>query len=256
MEPDSEFQYPNIIDFFGTTLCHICHFTSHDLLDYAAYDKYAEANIFKSHSDVDDRISRLLEKCDKSDHEDIINSFSTEFQEFGEVYPSIHRKSMVIALYNFFEHQIKTLCIELNKLLPEDMSDKYFRGVCIRSYRKFLRQEAGFDINRGCLLWKLWEDMLKVEQIRHVLVHSEGEIEKHRVDRHADIEGYCKRRKNIKLYRHKILIDNGFVATLISDLITIFEKLDKDVHAFIKRYENEHGRYDALTPPRASGTPL
>lgn len=48
----------------------------------------------------------------------------------------------------------------------------------------------------GGLIWTLWEDMLKVEQIRHVLVHSEGEIEENRVDRHADIESYCKRKKN------------------------------------------------------------
>lgn len=256
MEPDSEFQYPNIIDFFGTTLCHICHFTTHDLLDYAAYDKYAEANIFKSHLDVDDQISCLLEKSEENNHEDIISSFSTEFQEFGDIYPSIHRKSMVIALYNFFEHQMKTLCIEVNKLLPADVSDKYFRDVSIKNYRKFLRREAGFDINSGGLIWTLWEDMLKVEQIRHVLVHSEGEIEKHRVDRHADIESYCKRRKNIRLYRHRILLDNGFVVTLISDLITLFEKLDNHVYAFIKRYENEHGRYDVLLPPGSSRTPL
>lgn len=163
---------------------------------------------------------------------------------------------MVIALYNFFEHQIKTLCIEVNRLLPSDVSSKYFRNVCIRSYRKFLRCEAGFDLNPGDLLWKLWEEMLKVEQIRHVLVHSEGEIEKHRVERQADIESYCKRRSNIKLHQHRILIDKGYVATLISDLINLFEKLDNHVHAFIRRYENEHGRYEVLLPPGASRTPL
>lgn len=199
MEPDIEFMYPNIIDFFGTTLCHICHFTTHDLLNYADYDKYAEGNIQKSNSDVDDHISLLLEKNDESDHENIIGSFSMEFQGFGNIYPSIHRKSMVIALYNFFEHQIKTLCIEVNRLLPSDMSSKYFHNVCIKSYRKFLRCEAGFDIKPGDLLWTLWEEMLKVEQIRHVLVHSEGEIEENRVERHADIKSYCKRKKTSSL---------------------------------------------------------
>lgn len=256
MEPDCEFKYPNIIDFFGTTLCHICHFTTHDLLNYAAYDKYAEANISKSGSDVGYQISRLLEQNDERVHEDIIICFSSEIQEFEDIYPSIHRKSMVIALYNFFEHQIKTLCIEVNKLLPADMSDKYFRDVSIKNYRKFLRCEAGFDISPGGLIWKLWENMLKVEQIRHVLVHSEGEIEEHRVDRHADIMSYCKHRKSIRINRHKILIDNGFVATLISDLITLFKELDNHVQEFIKRYENEHGRYEVLLPSGASRTPL
>lgn len=256
MEPDIEFKYPNIIDFFGTTLCHICDFTIRDLRNYADYDKYAEGNIQKSSLEVDAKISSLLKRNDESHHDDIIGSFETDFQELEDIYPSIHRKSMVIALYNFFEHQIKTLCIEVNRLLPSDVSSKYFRNVCIRRYRKFLRCEAGFDINPKDLLWKLWEEMLKVEQIRHVLVHSEGEIEKHRVERQADIESYCKRRSNIKLHQHRILIDKGYVATLISDLINLFEKLDNHVHAFIRRYENEHGRYEVLLPPGASRTPL
>jgi len=256
MEPDTEFKYPNVIDFFGTTLCHICHFTTHDLMNYAEYNKYAEGNIQKSNSDVDNQISLLLEKNDESAHEDIISSFDRDFQELGDIYPSIHRKSMVIALYNFFEHQIKTLCIEVNKLLPADMSTQYFREVCIKRYRRFLRREAGFDIKPGDKLWELWEDMLKVEQIRHVLVHSEGEIEENRVDRHADIESYCKRKNSIRVHLYRILIENGFVATLISDLITLFEKLDNHVHAFIRRYQNEHGRYEVPLPPGASRTPL
>jgi len=103
----------------------------------------------------------------------------------------------------------------------------------------------------GGLIWTLWEDMLKVEQIRHVLVHSEGEIEENRVDRHADIESYCKRKK-IRLNRYRILIDNGFVAMLISDLITLFEKLDHNVHTFIRQYENEHARYDDSLPVGAA----
>ncbi|WP_370425505.1 hypothetical protein AB9Q52_000780 (plasmid) [Pantoea vagans] len=256
MEPDIEFKYPNVIDFFGTTLCHICHFTTHDLLNYSDYDKYAEGNIQKSNSDVDKQISLLLKENDDSDHDEIICSFSTEFQEFCDIYPAIHRKSMVIALYNFFEHQIKTLCIEVNRLLPADKSAMYFRDACIKSYRRFLRREAGFDMKPGDILWEVWEDMLKVEQIRHVLVHSEGEIEENRVDRHADIESYCKRKKSIRLYRYRILIDNVHVATLISDLITLFEKLAKHVQAFIRRYENEHGRYDIALPTGASKIPL
>lgn len=102
---------------------------------------------------------------------------------------------MAIALYNFFEHQIKTLCTEINKLLPLDMSDKYLKKISIKRYRQFLRREAGFNINQGSTLWELWEDMLKAEQIRHILVHSEGEIENHRTDRLSHIDGYCKIKK-------------------------------------------------------------
>lgn len=51
-----------------------------------------------------------------------------------------------------------------------------FSDITLVFNHLFLRREAGFDMNQESTLWKLWEDMLKVEQIRHVLVHSEGEI--------------------------------------------------------------------------------
>lgn len=256
MEPDSEFCYPNIIDFFGTTLCHICHFTKSDLFDYSAYNKYAESNIKQSDRMISDEVSQHLKNNDEIHHEDIISSYSREFQEFGDIYPAMHRKSMVIALYNFFEHQVKTMCTEINKLLPLDVSDKYLKEISIKRYRQFLRREAGFNLNQGSTLWELWEDMLKVEQIRHVLVHSEGEIENHRADRLAHIDGYCKIKKNIRLIRNRIIIDDGFVAALITDLITLFEQLDRQVSAFIRRYEIAHGSYEVPLPPGASRTPL
>lgn len=248
MEFEEEFCYPNVIDFFGTTPCHLCDFTIRDLEKYASYDKYAEGNIEKSNLFVSEQIDHLLERNHKNNHEGIIESFSTEFQEFEDIFPSIHRKSLVIALYNFTEHQIKTLCEAINKLLPPGMSRKYFRDVSIKNYRKFLRSEAGFSINQGQKLWGLWEELLKVEQIRHLLVHSEGEIEEHRVGLKLDLENYCKQKKGIRVYGNSIIIDKGFIKSLIADLISLFELLDRQVHAFIKRYENVHGRYvDSLS---------
>lgn len=111
-------------------------------------------------------------------------------------------------------------------------------------------------MNQGDLLWKRWEDMLKVEQIRHVLVHSEGEIEKNWSERLADIENYCKLKKGIRLIQHRIIIDEGYVAGLIAEIISLFDQLDRQVNAFIRRYESEHGRYDVPLPRGASRTPL
>lgn len=257
MELDTEFRYPNIIDFFGTTLFHLCHFTTIDLHNYAAYNKYSENNIGKSTGNLCDEINQHLEINSEEYHEDIIDSYSQEISELDDVYPPMHRKAMVITLYNFFEHQIKTMCAKINMLLLQDMSCKYkFKDVSIINYRQYLRREAGFVINQGDLLWERWEDMLKVEQIRHVLVHSEGEIEKHRAERLADIENYCKQKKGIRLIRHRIIIDDGYVAGLIAELISLFELLDRQVSTFIRRYESEHGSYDVPLPLGASRTSL
>lgn len=101
MELDTEFCYPNVIDFFGTTLFHLCHFTTIDLHNYAAYNKYAENNIEESNKRLSDEISQRLENNDKEYHEDIIGHYSQEIQEFGNIYPPMHRKAMVITLARY-----------------------------------------------------------------------------------------------------------------------------------------------------------
>lgn len=48
------------------------------------------------------------------------------------------------------------------------------------------------------------------------------------------------------------MIDDSFVAALITDLITLFEQLDRQVSAFIRRYEIEYGQYEVPFPPGVS----
>ncbi len=76
MELDTEFRYSNVIDFFGTTFFHLCHFTRSDLFDYSAYNQYAENNIKQSDKLVSDEISKYLQNNDESHREDIICGYS------------------------------------------------------------------------------------------------------------------------------------------------------------------------------------
>lgn len=256
MNDSDGFRYPNIIDFFGTRLAHICHFAVVDLRDYQAYDTYSENNLRSSSKSISDELTELIEKNDEQYHEDYIDSFAQDFHELGNIYPALHRKAMLITLYNFFEHQMKTLCDDINKLLPVNKSEEYLKSVDIKEYRKFLTREGKFDINQGGKLWNLWEDILTVQQIRHALVHSEGEIEKKRAKWQPDIESYCKRKKIIRLNSNRIIIDQGYVGDLITNLIEFFGLLDFQVSTFIRRYQEENGTFEAELPPGASRTPL
>lgn len=101
MELDTEFRYPNVIDFFGTTLFHLCHFTTIDLHNYAAYNKYAENNIAKSNKRICEEIEQRIKESDKKYHEDIIDSYHQEMQEFGDIYP-LCIESQWLSLYITF----------------------------------------------------------------------------------------------------------------------------------------------------------
>lgn len=79
MELDTEFSYPNVIDLFGTTLFHLCHFAEVDLQSYKAYDKYAEANLVKSNELLCDEVNQIIDNAEDSDHADILDSYGQVF---------------------------------------------------------------------------------------------------------------------------------------------------------------------------------
>ncbi|EPF3218086.1 hypothetical protein [Enterobacter hormaechei] len=252
MNYDIEFRYPNVIDFFGTTLFHICHFTEIDLLNYKDYDNYNEKNLEVSVENLSHYLHDTLERYDEKDHQDIYESYGWDFNRLESIYTSIHRKAMIITLYNFFEHQIKTLCLEVEKLIFQDCSS-YFNKDCLKDYRRFLKKEANFDFK---MINTLWDDMISIKLVRNTLVHSEGEIKNEKSNNLKTIKHYCKKKDNIRLISNRIIIDKVFVHNLLNEMLKLFDLLEKEVMAFIRRYEDKHGRFEVTLPDGASKTPF
>jgi hypothetical protein len=250
----SEFAYPNKIDFFGTTLFHLCDFTLRDLDNYLSYDLYSEENLKASDNEVGLALTRALEASGEKYNEDIYGYYASDFNTFQNIYTLIHRKTMLIALYNFSECQIETLCREVNKLqLQNIIDDKWPGSDVLKSFRKLLTHHIGFDFGR---LDKNWQYLQVVKLIRNVLSHSEGEIDKRKTKISKKINDFCKKNKNIRIFNNNLIIEQGFIRELVTELIALFSALDHEIKAYIRRYEAENGCFDVPLPSGASRTPL
>lgn len=254
MLDSSEFSYPNKIDFFGSTLFHICDFTQDDLSNYLSYDLYSEENLKTSDSEVGLALTRALEATEEKYHGDIYESYASDFNTFQNIYTPIHRKTMLIALYNFCECQIETLCCEVNKLQPQNViNDQWSGRDVLNSFRKLLTHQAGFDFDG---IGKKWQYFQVIKLIRNALSHSEGEIDQRKTKISKKINVFCKKNKHIRISNNHLIIEHGFIMELVTELIALFSALDNEVKAYIRRYEAENGRFDVPLPPGASSTLL
>ncbi|GAB2933390.1 hypothetical protein [Hafnia psychrotolerans] len=254
MLESSEFSYPNKIDFFGTTLLHLCDFTQDDLNNYLSYDMYSEDNLKASDNDVGLALTHALEESEEKYHEDIYGSYALDFNTFQNIYTPIHRKTMLIALYNFYECQVETLCREVNKLQPKnDIDDKWPERDVLNSFRKLLTHTAGFNFDK---IDKNWQYLQIIKLIRNTLSHSEGEIDKRKTKISIKINGFCNKNEEIRISNGNIIIERGFIRELIAVLISLFCALNKEVIAYIHRYEEENGRFELILPSGASRTLL
>ncbi|MFD3227270.1 hypothetical protein [Rahnella aceris] len=254
MVENTDFCYPNKIDFFGTTLFNVCHFTEHDLQDYKSYNKYTEGNFEVNNSELNASLSNDLNHNEESHHVDIYDSYAHEFNIFQNIYPPIHRKTMLIAISNFCEKQIEIMCIELNKLLPDCMIDDRWPGNdAISSYRRFLVNNAGFEFNN---LDKHWQYFQAIKSIRNIFCHSEGEIDLDKTKVSKKIRAFCQRYPHIRVHNNHIIIEERCIDEIIAALILFFKMLAKEVFDFMRRYEAVNGRFEIDLPPGASRTPI
>lgn len=254
MLDSSEFAYPNKIDFFGTTLFHLCDFTQDDLSNYLSYDLYSEKNLKASDNEVGLALTHALEASEEEYYEDIYASYASDFNTLQNIYTPIHRKTMLIALYNFCECQIETLCREVDKLQPQsNIDDKWPGRDVLNSFRKLLTQNSGFNFEK---IDKRWQYLQVIKLIRNTLSHSEGEIDERKTKLSKKINDFCKKNKNIRIPNNHLIIERGFIRELVTELIALFSALDHEVKAYIRRYEAENGRFDVPLPSGASRTPL
>lgn len=111
MELDTEFRYPNVIDFWGTTLYHLCQFTLLDLNKYAAYNNYAENNIEENNKRLCEEIEQRIKESDKKYHEDIIDDYHQRCRSLETFIPLCIERQW-LSLYIIFSNTKLKLCAQ------------------------------------------------------------------------------------------------------------------------------------------------
>ncbi len=219
------------VDFFGNGLCTVCHMAKNELLYFKSFHKLTEDNWGKIDADFESKIAKLIEE-DPEHEDEIIESYSMDFYEHQEKYPSIHRTSLVITLYNFLEKELNQLCSTFYESVGRDIVLKDINGQGIERALKYLSKVAGLDISK---MGKTLPFIKNVNILRNVIVHNGGVLP---TDQNHKIHQFIDSQKHIfgKSYHNSVRFDSEFIDQLIDVLIDFFGELDAEVHKHIQSY--------------------
>lgn len=92
---------------------------------------------------------------------------------FGVYFPNLQRRSALITVYSFFEHEIDKLCDLLRK--QEKLRARFadMAGTGIKRSVSYLEKVVGIDAGQGS---PTWVAIKEIQQIRNLVVHVDGRL--------------------------------------------------------------------------------
>ncbi len=103
-----------------------------------------------------------------------IESSPNDLEEiFGYYFPNLQRRSTLVILFSFFEHQLDELCRlfatarQLN-IVHTDLKDKG-----IDRSRRYLRKVISLPLDDNSAIW---QEIKRIQKIRNVVVHNDAKL--------------------------------------------------------------------------------
>lgn len=220
-----------MVDFFGNGLCIHCHLAKNELMDFARFNEQTEEAWKAKDDNLQDELSEILDKYPEKSHNDIVESYSWDLHCNQYKYPSLHRESLIITVFNFLEHQLNSLCKIFYESIDGDLKLKDIHGQGVERALLFLTKVAKIDFSTfGSEL-----PMIKgVNLVRNTIVHNGGQLPdepKSKVNKFVTSSEHLSGIEG----RH-INISPEFMELFIDVLLEFFERLDHEVQKHIQTY--------------------
>lgn len=149
---------------------------------------------------------------------------------FREHFPNLQRRSALITIFSFFEHELNKCCAlfqvaDNHKIALSDMS-----GGGIERARTYLRKVASLNLDPAT---QEWNEVKNIQSLRNLIVHADGRL----------IDGEGQKRTPVARYveaspllagENEVYIKSGYLKYVLNSFNACFEK----IHFAIKqRYE-------------------
>ena len=153
-----------------------------------------------------------------------------EFQ-VDELYPRLFRCPFLISLYAVYESAVTEIAGLIQKKRGQSLSLNDIRGDFLDRAKKYYKHILNFVL---CIDKTHWEQIVILAQLRHMLAHTHGRLEKRKDDARNKIRKWEKQGIGITLNGGFIIVDAAFanktftsVEASLRDLIKRYKEWDK-----------------------------
>jgi len=202
-------------------------------MSFALFNKQTEV-VWKSKDDhMQDELSEILEKYPETNHEEIVDSYSWDLHLNQQKYPSLHRESLIITIFNFLEHELNSLCEKLYESTDSSLKLRDINGKGVERAQLFLTKVAKIDFSAfGSEL-----SVIKgVNLVRNLIVHNGGLLSG---NSDAKVNKFVSSSEHLfGSERHCIIIGADFIGFFIEVLLSFFERLGEEVQKHMLAHAN------------------
>jgi hypothetical protein len=144
---------------------------------------------------------------------------------FGEYFPSLQRRSALLTVCSYFEHELDQLCLlyQSEKSFRLALSDLNGKGID-RSI-SYLEKVAGLYVHRASPVWK---DIKNIQKIRNLIVHGGGRLRDNHGNPKTDIAGVIKQMRYLS-GDDEIVLANGFLSYVVGTYRKYFELINQSI---------------------------
>lgn len=147
---------------------------------------------------------------------------------FTEFFPSLQRRSALITLCSFFEHELDGLCslYKTEKGFGLELSDLKSTGIDRATL--YLEKVAGLNVQRTSQEWKT---IKAIQLLRNLIVHRNGRLSEPRdtaLVQFADSTQALSRKPD-----GEIVVEKGFLSFVVNTYKSYFKLLDKALNAHL-----------------------
>lgn len=148
---------------------------------------------------------------------------------FEEYFPNLQRRSALITLFSFFEHELDKLCkrIKTECNYKIDLADIGEKGI--QRSTTYLLKVAGLDGFRDS---SEWQEIKQIQSIRNQVVHSDGRLPQQTDGRRIKMTQY------VDSSRHLSVSSNGelqILAGYLEHCLAVFSSHFEQIHTSLKR---------------------
>lgn len=145
---------------------------------------------------------------------------------FREHFPSLQRRSALLTVCGYFEHELDKLCLlyQSEKSFKLALSD--LNGKGIDRSTKYLEKVGGIDAHKRS---NEWNQIKKIQKIRNVIVHQNGKLHDHQGNPIKDVIDYIDEVHSLGGDDDEVLLKEGFLSHVVSTYKKYFKLIGDSI---------------------------
>jgi hypothetical protein len=206
------------------------HSIQHELSTHVDLSHDIEHMLVEKEELIGRRASDAFKHTTEIHHDEVAEDYGLEVHPYQSIFPFLHRESMLVTLYSYFEHVLNTLCDSIADEIRCRVRPRDVQGKGIERSLLFLRLVPEFKFTN---IPAVMEEIRCVNLLRNVVVHAGTRLPddpKHKLNQFVTLHPHLTGKPGSPVSLHK-----EFIPAFAESLKGFFAEFHEEMQRYMDR---------------------